>query len=68
MPSTVIARFDYDAATRELQVTFTSGLIYTYYGVPSQVHDAFRDAFSRGEFFNRWIKDRYDFRRHVLSA
>jgi len=68
MPSTVVTRFDYDEATRELQVTFSSGMTYTYYGVPRQVHAAFRDAPSRGQFFNKWIKDRYDFRWRALSA
>jgi hypothetical protein len=68
MPSMVVARINYDEPARELQITFTSGEIYTYYHVPKQVHAAFKASFSKGQFFNAHIKDRYDFRRHARSA
>jgi KTSC domain len=59
MPSTVIRRFHYDPARRELQVTFVTGRRYVYDDVPPGVVDAFRAAFSKGTFFNREIRDRY---------
>ena len=62
MPSTVIRYFRYDAAKRELAVTFVTGRRYIYEGVPPQVSDAFRSAFSKGTFFNSGIRDRYAFR------
>jgi KTSC domain len=65
MPSTAIERISYDEATRELHVTFVGGATYTYYGVPKQVEAAFRAAPSKGQFFNQFINDRYDFRRHA---
>ena len=68
MPSTAIEHIGYDEAAHELHVTFVGGSAYTYYHVPKPVHTAFRDAFSKGQFFNLWIKDRYDFRRHARSA
>lgn len=68
MPSTVIRHISYDETARELHITFTSGETYTYYHVPKQVYAAFRAAFSKGEYFNAQIKERYDFRRHARSA
>ena len=68
MPSTAIEHIGYDEAARELHVTFVGGRAYTYYQVPKQVYNAFREAFSKGAFFNAWIRDRYDFRRHARTA
>jgi hypothetical protein len=62
MPSTVIRYFRYDAAKRELDITFVTGRRYIYEDVPPQVSDAFRSAFSKGTFFNGEIRDRYGFR------
>ncbi len=63
MPSTVIRRFSYDEPQRRLRVTFTSGDVYEYDGVPPEVNTAFREAFSKGRFFGPNIRDRYPFRR-----
>ena len=68
MPSTAIEHIGYDEAARELHVTFAGSGTYTYYQVPKPVYNAFRTAVSRGQFFNAWIRDRYDFRRHARSA
>lgn len=62
MPSTAIRDFGYDEASRQLTITFVSGRRYVYDGVPPAVFDAFKDAPSRGGFFNREIRDRYRFR------
>jgi lysyl-tRNA synthetase class 2 len=59
MPSTVVRRFDYHPAARALDVEFVSGRRYRYAGVPEQVAQAFREAFSKGRFFNARIRDRY---------
>ena len=59
MPSTVIYRFNYQPAAGELEVIFTTGRRYLYAKVPQEVADAFRGAFSKGAFFNRYIRDRY---------
>ena len=68
MPSTVIEHIGYDEAACELHVAFVGGAAYTYYKVPKQVYTGFRAAASKGQYFNAWIKDRYDFRKHVRSA
>ena len=63
MPSTVIRRFSYDEPRRRLRVTFTSGDVYDYDGVPPEVEADFRAAFSKGRFFGPNIRDRYPYRR-----
>jgi KTSC domain-containing protein len=65
MASTTVQHISYDEAARELHVTFVGGAIYTYYDVPAQVYRSFRTAESKGQFFNQFVRDRYDFRRHA---
>jgi hypothetical protein len=57
--STAIARIEYDDLSQQLEVKFTSGRSYTYYGVPREVYLAFVNASSKGQYFNAHIKDRY---------
>ena len=59
MPSTVISHFDYDPRTEALDVEFVSGRRYRYAGVPEHVATGFREAFSKGRFFNARIRDAY---------
>jgi hypothetical protein len=63
MPSTSIRKAHYDRQTRTLSVWFvTSGRRYDYEGVPPKLYEAFRRAFSKGRFFNAYIRDRYKYR------
>ncbi|AWM02153.1 KTSC domain-containing protein [Bradyrhizobium amphicarpaeae] len=62
MPSSVIRFFRYAPDTRELKVTFVSGRFYVYEDVPPEVAAAFREARSKGAFFNGEIRDRYVYR------
>lgn len=62
MPSTVIRNYLYDATKRELWITFVTGRKYVYAAVPQDVFEAFKAAFSRGTFFNREIRDNYEYR------
>jgi hypothetical protein len=62
MPSSVIRFFRYAPDTRELKVTFVSGRLYVYEDVPPEVAAAFRNARSKGTFFNHDIRDRYVYR------
>ena len=61
MPSTVIRWFTYRADRRQLDITFQSGRRYVYDDVPLDVYESMRRAFSKGEFFNKHIRDRYTF-------
>jgi len=62
MPSRVIADIRYDRGRERLTVFFVSGCIYEYVDVPAEVAASFQSAFSKGTFFNSYIRDRYDFR------
>ncbi len=62
MPSTVISRFIFDPAKRELWVEFVTGRRYVYEGVPEGVAQALASAFSKGAYFNSRIRDHFEFR------
>jgi lysyl-tRNA synthetase class 2 len=68
MPSTVIRQFGYDQRTEALDVEFVSGRRYRYARVPDEVAKAFREAFSKGRFFNARIRDRYSCEELTLEA
>ena len=42
-----------------LEVRFTNGGVYRYYGVPSEVHDELMQAGSKGRFFNTEVRGAY---------
>ena len=65
MPSHVIRRFVYDQTAGDLWVEFTTGRRYVYSGVPGEVAEAFRAAFSKGIYFNTRIRDRFPYREIV---
>jgi hypothetical protein len=67
MPSTAIANLKYDGSRERLVVTFVTGRIYEYVDVPAEVAASFQSAFSKGTFFNSYIRDRYDFRELTLA-
>ena len=63
MPSSVIRHFWYDPSHHKMDVVFTSGVRYTYHDVPEETYRQMRAAFSKGEFFNQHIRDRFRFTR-----
>ena len=63
MPSSVIRAFTYDAADQVLAVTFVSGKRYAYRDVPAARYREMREAFSKGEYFNKAIRDHFAYRR-----
>ena len=67
MPSTAIADIEYDQGRERLTVTIVTGRIYEYVDVPVEVAASFQSAFSKGTFFNSYIRDRYDFRELTLA-
>jgi hypothetical protein len=62
MPSSVIRRFVYDPAARELWIEFVTGRRYVYEEVPESVVETLRSAFSKGTYFNSRIRDRFKYR------
>ncbi len=59
MPSSVIKGFAYDPEGRVLTITFVSGRVYAYQGVPADVAQGLRLAFAKGEYFNKAIRDQF---------
>lgn len=59
MPSTVIRRFAWRADRQALDVEFVTGRVCRYAGVPEEVAQNMRKAFSKGAYFNRAIRDHY---------
>jgi hypothetical protein len=53
----------YDPATRELQVQFLSGSLYSYAGVPQDLYDRILNSDSPGGVFAREVKNIYAYTR-----
>jgi lysyl-tRNA synthetase class 2 len=68
MPSSVIRSFAYHPSRRRLEIEFTSGQVYGYRDVPPELVEAMRRSFSKGEFFNAHIRDRFAFDPDRRSA
>jgi KTSC domain len=64
MPSSVIRRFLYVPDELRLEILFVTGKRYSYFDVPADVYEAMQRASSKGEFFNKHIRDRYRFVAH----
>lgn len=56
-----IAAIGYDDDAEVLEVEFATGAVYRYSGVPQDVYEDFRQAPSKGAYFNRRIRDAYPF-------
>lgn len=56
----------YDIETKELTITFASGVSYLYENVPHEVFSAFDNAESQGKHFNVNINKKYNHKKVVL--
>ena len=63
MPSSVIRNYRYRVDEAVLEITFVSGKRYRYLQVPEDIYEKMRASFSKGEYFNRHIRDRFSFER-----
>ncbi len=63
MPSSVIKFFSYDAATATLKILFVTDMIYLYQNVPERVYKMLKASGSKGRYFNRHIKDKFEFQK-----
>jgi len=68
MPSSVIRGWKYDEDERRLDILFVSGKRYSYHDVPPRVAQGMREAFSKGSYFNRRIRDHFAFTEHRARA
>ena len=63
LESKAVLSAGYDPDACVLEVEFPSGEIYQYLEVPAEVHAWFLRVPAQGAFLNRFVKDRYEFRR-----
>ncbi len=59
--SSAIHAVGYDPDRRVLEVIFSTGRIYQFVGVPPDEYKSFREAESKGQYFNSNIRDAYPF-------
>ncbi|MGE0740034.1 MAG: KTSC domain-containing protein [Hyphomonadaceae bacterium] len=59
--STAIDQIQYDHARAQLKITFKSGRTYVYEGVAPDTYENLMSADSQGGYFNRNIRDAYEF-------
>jgi len=64
--SSLVEEVAYDSESQELLVYFRSGSGYVYNDVPANVFHDFRDSFSKGQFYNNWVKRKYGPGREVF--
>ncbi|VVN10562.1 hypothetical protein PS676_03772 [Pseudomonas fluorescens] len=57
--SSAISAVGYDATTGRMKITFKQGRTYDFCRVPSHVHQGLMTSGSKGSYFDRVIKDRY---------
>ena len=58
----------FNEVTGDLDVTFSSGNTYRYYGVTAELYSLFAASPSRGEFFVTHIRDQFPYRRERKLA
>ena len=59
--SSNIWQIGYDADEKKLYICFNEGGTYTYDDFPPEMWEEFQKASSKGKFFYKAIKGRYDF-------
>lgn len=53
----------YDPSSKILEIEFHQGGIYQYSGVPASEYQGLMSAPSLGQYFHKYIKDRYPYRK-----
>lgn len=66
--SRALTSIGYDPAEQRLEIRFKDGTVYVYRDVPVDVHGQFLAAASKGQYFNKTIRDRYAYIRSISMA
>ena len=59
--STTLRTVSYDAERQLLRIEFQNRSVYQYFEVPAAVYQELMQAPSKGAYFNRSIRPRFDF-------
>jgi hypothetical protein len=57
--STAIYSVGYDPQTMRMRIVFSDRDAYDFCGVPQHVYEGLLTAHSKGQFYNAYIRDRY---------
>jgi len=57
--STAMIAVGYDETTRRMNIHFTSGKIYDFCNVPIHIYEGLLSATSKGTYYNKYIRDKY---------
>ncbi|WP_370004330.1 KTSC domain-containing protein [Pseudomonas sp. N2-3-1-14] len=49
----------YDAGSKRMRIRFQQGHAYDFCNVPPSIHEGLMSAASKGSYYNRYIRDRY---------
>lgn len=60
MQSSNIYAAGYDAASHTLEIEFATGSVYQYHDVPPETWQQFQSDSSKGTFYNKKIKGKYE--------
>jgi hypothetical protein len=61
--STNVTSVGYDEASETLEVEFANGTVYQYFNVGAELYRQFREAPSKGQFLNAYIRRAYPYSR-----
>lgn len=57
--SSAISAIGYNESTGHMKVRFKQGDTYDFCGVPLRIYQGFMSSYSKGSFYNTYIKDNY---------
>lgn len=58
--SSAIDAIGYDSKTQQMKIKFKDSGTYTFCGVPQSIFDNFLDANSKGQYYHKYIRDKYN--------
>jgi hypothetical protein len=61
--SSSIKSIGYDPDAETLEVELREGGLYQYFHVPRKEYDSFRNAYSMGRYYTKFIKPVYKFKK-----
>lgn len=61
--SASIASIGFHAGLRVLEIEFRGGALYRYFAVPPSIFEGLQKAESKGRYFSRSIRGRFEFQR-----
>jgi hypothetical protein len=53
----------YDVSTQTLTISFIKSGVYEFYKIPDSTHSALMNAYSKGTYFDRNIKGRFQYKK-----